>query len=111
MSWPFHCSAWEHFASVWGAVGVLRGLHEEPAPPAGEEFAEPSEADRRSVAGRPAPQIKVPYSFTSADEAAEARVLADLADLITSRRLAPWEAADLLFNRTIEIGESDAYLA
>lgn len=111
VTWPFHCSAWEHFAGVWGAVGVLRSLQEESAPPAGDGLGEPSEADRRSVAPRVPPKIAVPYSFTSADEAAEARVLADLADLINSRRLAPWEAADRLFNRTIEIGESDAYLA
>lgn len=96
MSWPFHCSAWEHFAGVWGAVGVLRSLHEESAPPAGDGLGEPSEADRRSVAPRVPPKIAVPYSFTSADEAAEALVLGELAALCAGGRTS-WEACVALF--------------
>lgn len=97
-------------AGGWADARPARPVVEESAEEPGEAFR-PSTAEWLSVAPRNAPKVTTPYEFTSADEAAEARVLADLADLITSRRLAPWEAADLLFNRTIEIGESDAYLA
>ena len=105
MSWPFHCSAWEHFAGVWGAVGVLRSLHEESAaPPAGDGLGEPSEADRRSVAPRIPPKIAVPYSFTSADEAAEALVLSELAALCAGGRTS-WEACVALFAGEREGGD------
>jgi hypothetical protein len=43
-------------------------------------------------------KIVVPYSFTPADEAAEAGVLDELA-VLAERELSPWAAADALFNK------------
>jgi hypothetical protein len=43
-------------------------------------------------------KIVVPYSFTPADELAEAVVLGELA-VLGEQGLAPWAAADRLFNK------------
>jgi hypothetical protein len=59
---------------------------------------EPSPLDWASVSGQAPVKIVTPYSFTPADEAAEAVVLGELA-VLGEQGLAPWAAADHLFNR------------
>jgi hypothetical protein len=54
--------------------------------------------DWASVSGQAPVKIVVPYSFTPADEAAEAVVLDELA-VLGEQGLSPWAAADRLFNQ------------
>jgi hypothetical protein len=63
-----------------------------------QEAAEPTPQEWASVAGFPPVKIVAAYSFTPADELAEAAVLGELA-VLGERGLSPWAAADHLFNR------------
>jgi hypothetical protein len=88
VTWPYTHHVWDCLASVWS-----------PAPPVetAQEAAGPTPQDWASVSGQAPVKIVVPYSFTPAAEAAEAVVLGELA-VLGEQGLAPWAAADRLFN-------------
>jgi hypothetical protein len=99
MTWPFPGWGWDHWPELWSSA---RSTAE-----TAQESAEPSPLDWASVSGRPPVKIVVPYSFTPADETAEAVVLDELA-VLGEQGLSPWAAADRLFN---QIGSGGADVA
>jgi hypothetical protein len=90
VNWPFPGWGWDHWPELWSSAPSTAETAQEAAGPSPLEWA--------SVSGQAPVKIVVPYSFTPADEAAEAVVLDELA-VLAERELSPWAAADALFNK------------